>query len=208
MSFNNVLRTSVRRAGAFSAPAARTSAARSGFRAGARRFASTEPTGQKTSYTLPIGIAAVLAAGGAWYTLTSDADKYVETAAKGTAQIAKAATGFTPSKEDYQKARVEECTLSRSVLTCKRRCTTPSCRSWTPTRPPSTTVRPLSSTFPDACANRQTPDGSFGPVLLRLAWHCSGTYDKESGTGGSNYATMRFEPEVGLTLCLLLRCSV
>ncbi|KAF2737353.1 heme peroxidase [Polyplosphaeria fusca] len=38
-------------------------------------------------------------------------------------------------------------------------------------------------------------DGSFGPVLLRLAWHCSGTYDKETGTGGSNGATMRFTPE-------------
>ncbi|TFY62568.1 hypothetical protein EVJ58_g3782 [Rhodofomes roseus] len=38
-------------------------------------------------------------------------------------------------------------------------------------------------------------DGSYGPVLVRLAWHASGTYDKESGTGGSNYATMRFEPE-------------
>ncbi|KAF9010765.1 heme peroxidase [Cyathus striatus] len=38
-------------------------------------------------------------------------------------------------------------------------------------------------------------DGSYGPVLLRLAWHSSGTYDKESNTGGSNYATMRFEPE-------------
>ncbi|KZT43589.1 heme peroxidase [Sistotremastrum suecicum HHB10207 ss-3] len=38
-------------------------------------------------------------------------------------------------------------------------------------------------------------DGSYGPVLVRLAWHSSGTYDKETGTGGSNYATMRFEPE-------------
>ncbi|KAI0268818.1 cytochrome c peroxidase [Gloeopeniophorella convolvens] len=39
-------------------------------------------------------------------------------------------------------------------------------------------------------------DGSFGPLLLRLAWHSSGTYDKDSKTGGSsNYATMRFEPE-------------
>ncbi|KIJ60031.1 class II peroxidase [Hydnomerulius pinastri MD-312] len=38
-------------------------------------------------------------------------------------------------------------------------------------------------------------DGSYGPVLLRLAWHASGTYDKNTGTGGSNYATMRFEPE-------------
>ncbi|MCJ1353637.1 MAG: heme peroxidase [Icmadophila ericetorum] len=38
-------------------------------------------------------------------------------------------------------------------------------------------------------------DGSYGPVLLRLAWHCSGTYDKETGTGGSSGATMRFDPE-------------
>jgi cytochrome c peroxidase len=38
-------------------------------------------------------------------------------------------------------------------------------------------------------------DGSYGPVLLRLAWHCSGTYDKETGSGGSNGATMRFAPE-------------
>ncbi|KAH9963898.1 heme peroxidase [Russula dissimulans] len=38
-------------------------------------------------------------------------------------------------------------------------------------------------------------DGSYGPLLLRLAWHSAGTYDKETKTGGSNYATMRFEPE-------------
>ncbi|KAK4702797.1 hypothetical protein P7C70_g3425, partial [Phenoliferia sp. Uapishka_3] len=38
-------------------------------------------------------------------------------------------------------------------------------------------------------------DGSYGPVLVRLAWHCSGTYDKESNSGGSNGATMRFAPE-------------
>jgi cytochrome c peroxidase len=36
-------------------------------------------------------------------------------------------------------------------------------------------------------------DGSYAPVLVRLAWHASGTYDKSDGTGGSNGATMRFE---------------
>lgn len=38
-------------------------------------------------------------------------------------------------------------------------------------------------------------DGSYGPVLVRLAWHASGTYDKASNTGGSNGSTMRFPPE-------------
>ncbi|KAJ1659573.1 heme peroxidase [Dispira simplex] len=38
-------------------------------------------------------------------------------------------------------------------------------------------------------------DGSFGPVLLRLAWHSSGTYNKADHTGGSDGATMRYAPE-------------
>jgi len=38
-------------------------------------------------------------------------------------------------------------------------------------------------------------DGSFAPLFIRFAWHLSGTYDKDSNTGGSNGATMRFESE-------------
>ncbi|KAK5116872.1 hypothetical protein LTR85_009132 [Meristemomyces frigidus] len=40
-------------------------------------------------------------------------------------------------------------------------------------------------------------DGSAGPVLVRLAWHSSGTYDHETDTGGSNGAGMRYETEGG-----------
>ncbi|CAO3594739.1 unnamed protein product [Absidia cylindrospora] len=47
----------------------------------------------------------------------------------------------------------------------------------------------------DILENNDYDDGSYGPVLLRLAWHASGTYDVETKTGGSNSASMRFEPE-------------
>jgi len=36
---------------------------------------------------------------------------------------------------------------------------------------------------------------SLGPLLVRLAWHASGTYDKNTKTGGSNGATMRCPKE-------------
>eukprot|EP00290_Baffinella_frigidus_P006758 CAMPEP_0180133196 /NCGR_PEP_ID=MMETSP0986-20121125/9404_1 /TAXON_ID=697907 /ORGANISM="non described non described, Strain CCMP2293" /LENGTH=339 /DNA_ID=CAMNT_0022073283 /DNA_START=21 /DNA_END=1040 /DNA_ORIENTATION=+ len=38
-------------------------------------------------------------------------------------------------------------------------------------------------------------DPDFGPTLVRLAWHSSGTYDKMSKTGGSGGATIRFKEE-------------
>jgi catalase (peroxidase I) len=38
-------------------------------------------------------------------------------------------------------------------------------------------------------------DGSYAPLFIRLSWHCSGTYDKNKGNGGSNGGTMRFKAE-------------
>ncbi|KAG8761051.1 heme peroxidase [Ceratobasidium sp. 423] len=88
--------------------------------------------------------------------LGGDSLREAGSAARSAAQSGKAATGFIPSRADYQKVynRIAE------IL--------------------------------DA---NDYDDGSYGPVLLRLAWHSSGTYDKDTKTGGSNYATMRFEPE-------------
>jgi cytochrome c peroxidase len=37
--------------------------------------------------------------------------------------------------------------------------------------------------------------GDIAPVLIRLAWHCAGTWDKDAKNGGSDGATMRFSPE-------------
>jgi len=47
----------------------------------------------------------------------------------------------------------------------------------------------------DILENYDYDDGSIGPVLVRLAWHTSGTYCHKTKTGGSTGATMRFAPE-------------
>jgi len=36
--------------------------------------------------------------------------------------------------------------------------------------------------------------GDIGPMFVRLAWHCSGTYCKSAKNGGSDGGTMRFKP--------------
>ncbi len=38
-------------------------------------------------------------------------------------------------------------------------------------------------------------DGSYGPLLIRLAWHAAGNYSKYDHTGGTNGATMRYKAE-------------
>eukprot|EP00238_Polyblepharides_amylifera_P009579 CAMPEP_0196575610 /NCGR_PEP_ID=MMETSP1081-20130531/5048_1 /TAXON_ID=36882 /ORGANISM="Pyramimonas amylifera, Strain CCMP720" /LENGTH=349 /DNA_ID=CAMNT_0041893969 /DNA_START=78 /DNA_END=1124 /DNA_ORIENTATION=+ len=41
----------------------------------------------------------------------------------------------------------------------------------------------------------QLVEEGHGPLLVRLAWHAAGSYDKSSNSGGSNGASMRFSPE-------------
>jgi len=48
-----------------------------------------------------------------------------------------------------------------------------------------------------AMENLDFDDGSYGPIVVRLAWHAAGTYDAASKTGGTNGASMRFQPEAG-----------
>ncbi|KAJ1892697.1 heme peroxidase [Kickxella alabastrina] len=47
----------------------------------------------------------------------------------------------------------------------------------------------------DLLEDENYDDGSYGPILVRLAWHSSGTFDKKTKTGGSEGATIRFHPE-------------
>ncbi|GBC07894.1 hypothetical protein RclHR1_07760009 [Rhizophagus clarus] len=64
-----------------------------------------------------------------------------------------------------------------------------------PEKPKTIDYQKVYNQIADILEDNDWDDGSHGPVFVRLAWHAAGTYDKESKTGGSNGATMRFSPE-------------
>lgn len=53
-------------------------------------------------------------------------------------------------------------------------------------------INALKSEIREAVINRKA---NACPMVVRLAWHSSGTFDKNDSTGGSDGATMRFSPE-------------
>lgn len=56
-------------------------------------------------------------------------------------------------------------------------------------------LRSIRNDIKEVLKDRNHDDGSYGPLLIRFAWHNSGTYCKETNTGGSNGSTMRFDIE-------------
>ena len=47
----------------------------------------------------------------------------------------------------------------------------------------------------EADSDKRGDGTSLTGTFVRLAWHCAGTYSKIDGSGGSNGARMRFDPE-------------
>jgi len=64
--------------------------------------------------------------------------------------------------------------------------------------PPKTDLKKVREAIVEVIENdaEKRGDGtSLYGTMIRLAWHCSGTYSCADGSGGSNGALMRFEPE-------------
>ncbi|RHZ61197.1 hypothetical protein Glove_349g146 [Diversispora epigaea] len=64
-----------------------------------------------------------------------------------------------------------------------------------PDKPKVIDYQKIYNQIADILEDNDYDDGSYGPILVRLAWHASGTYDKNTNTGGSDGSTMRFSPE-------------
>lgn len=148
-------------------------------RAAVRRYA-TGNTGKASNVPLFAGLGALgVGAVGFWiYSSSSDAAKEAGTALKGAAQAGKVAANYVPTKEDYQKVRAAVCNILASFKHSLR--FTIALRNFL-MMPASTMV---GTEFFSPTRSHSFPDGSYGPLLVRLAWHASGTYDKETGTGG------------------------
>eukprot|EP00948_MAST-09A_sp_MAST-9A-sp1_P001668 g1668.t1 len=56
-------------------------------------------------------------------------------------------------------------------------------------------LKKVRAAITDTLRDFEHDDGSWGPLYIRLAWHCCGTYSKFDNSGGSNGGTMRFPCE-------------
>ena len=157
---------------------------KSSFRSSFRKYSTEAPPPKSSNAGLYATIGLALA-GGLGYYVYSSSDTAATTVKSG-AQSAKSALKFTPTKADYQKVTVSlPCPDISWDLNVRGQVYNriaqkiddageydgTSCHVFLP--PPSHCL-----TF------TLLSDGSYGPLLLRLAWHSSGTYDKDTKSGG------------------------
>jgi cytochrome c peroxidase len=170
------IRTSARRVPLISARCPKQS-----FRSSFRKYSTEAPPPKSSNAALYTTIGLALLGGVGYYAYSST--DTAATSVKSGAQAAKSALKLTPTKADYQKVNRTNCsaTLTPRLI------------------PRGQVYNKIAHIIDDAgdydgmsysVSVHATPtlfhlpDGSYGPVLLRLAWHGSGTFDKEAKTGG------------------------
>ena len=152
---------------------------------------STPPPPPPKSSSNPglyIGVgAAVIGVGLAVYFSDTIFGKEAGTAVKSGIQAAKVKANFVPTKEDYIKVS-QKFLFFQTLLSLISggvsgyRYTMKLSRSLR--KQAIMMVMSLSYVSYPLLFKSDPIDGSYAPVILRLAWHASGTYDKDSKTGG------------------------
>lgn len=154
-----------------------------------RKYSTPPPSPPaKSGSGLYIGIgAAVIGLGLGYYYFDTVSGKEAGTAVKSGIQAAKVKVNFVPTKEDYIKVNQIPFLLFRlSLISCvsavgiQQNCP----HHWRCRRIWWYILCHTCLILTSALTRNEPPDGSYGPVILRLAWHASGTYDKDSKTGG------------------------
>ena len=151
------------------------------FRSSFRKY-STEAPPPKSSNTALYATIGLALLGGVGYYAYSSSDT-AATSIKSGAQAAKSALKFTPTKADYQKvnrtnrfATLIPRLISRGQVYNKIAHMIDDAGDYDGV---SYHVSVHATLLPSS-----TSDGSYGPLILRLAWHGSGTFDKDAKTGG------------------------
>ncbi|PWN54251.1 heme peroxidase [Violaceomyces palustris] len=100
------------------------------------------------------------------------------------------------SRDDVTKNGEKDCPISRLLLARTDDSPKEKRLSFPKFTSPQTEAQQKYQSVYNAIAQILSQDHrSYGPILVRLAWHTSGTYDRTTDSGGSNGGTIRFPKE-------------